>query len=143
MRLANLRANPEPRRKPRDGVDLDRARNRAKRARARLRRAEFQPEMSGRYHGMRRPRDLGQGEVEPFLAHLANERHVSVSTRRARSAASPSNLRRRAPGRQIAEQAATIKHPELAKLNVSPHLVRHSTAMGLLQALHSASWMAQ
>lgn len=33
-----------------------------------------------RYHGMRHPRDLGQGEVEQFLAHLANERHVSVST---------------------------------------------------------------
>jgi integron integrase len=33
-----------------------------------------------RYHGMRHPRDLGQVEVEQFLAHLANERHVSVST---------------------------------------------------------------
>ncbi len=33
-----------------------------------------------RYHGMRHPRDLGQLEVERFLAHLANERHVSVST---------------------------------------------------------------
>ena len=33
-----------------------------------------------RYHGMRHPRDLGQVEVERFLAHLANERHVSVST---------------------------------------------------------------
>src|SRR5690606_5222644 len=33
-----------------------------------------------RYHGMRHPRALGQGEVEQFLAHLANERHVSVST---------------------------------------------------------------
>lgn len=33
-----------------------------------------------RYHGMRHPRDLGQGDVERFLAHLANERHVSVST---------------------------------------------------------------
>lgn len=33
-----------------------------------------------RYHGMRHPRDLGRVEVERFLAHLANERHVSVST---------------------------------------------------------------
>lgn len=33
-----------------------------------------------RYHGMRHPRDLGQLEVERFLAHLANERNVSVST---------------------------------------------------------------
>jgi len=33
-----------------------------------------------RYHGMRHPRDLGQLEVERFLAHPANERHVSVST---------------------------------------------------------------
>jgi integron integrase len=32
------------------------------------------------YHGMRHPRDMGQIEVERFLAHLANERHVSVST---------------------------------------------------------------
>lgn len=29
---------------------------------------------------MRHPRDLGQAEVERFLAHLANERRVSVST---------------------------------------------------------------
>jgi site-specific recombinase XerD len=33
-----------------------------------------------------------------------------------------------------AAEAAAIKHPELAKLTVSPHLVRHSTAMSLLQA---------
>ena len=33
-----------------------------------------------RYHGMRHPRDLGQAEVHRFLAPLANERHVSVST---------------------------------------------------------------
>lgn len=33
-----------------------------------------------------------------------------------------------------AVQAAAIKHPELAKLTVSPHIVRHSTAMSLLQA---------
>lgn len=33
-----------------------------------------------RYHGMRHPRELGQVEVEGFLTHLANERHVSVST---------------------------------------------------------------
>jgi site-specific recombinase XerD len=30
--------------------------------------------------------------------------------------------------------AATATHPELAKLAVSPHLIRHSTAMSLLQA---------
>lgn len=30
--------------------------------------------------------------------------------------------------------AATTTHPELGKLKVSPHVVRHSTAMGLLQA---------
>ncbi len=34
----------------------------------------------------------------------------------------------------LAVQAATSKHPELAKLAVSPHVVRHSTAMSLLQA---------
>ncbi|MBX3590046.1 MAG: integron integrase [Burkholderiaceae bacterium] len=33
-----------------------------------------------RYHGMRHPRDLGRVEVERSIAHLANERHVSVST---------------------------------------------------------------
>lgn len=33
-----------------------------------------------RYNGMRHPRELGKAEVEGFLAHLANERHVSVST---------------------------------------------------------------
>ena len=33
-----------------------------------------------RYHGMRHPRDLGRFEVERFLAHLANEGHVSVLT---------------------------------------------------------------
>jgi hypothetical protein len=33
-----------------------------------------------------------------------------------------------------AVQAATTKRPELAKLTISPHLVRHSTAMSLLQA---------
>lgn len=33
-----------------------------------------------------------------------------------------------------AVHAATIKHPELAKLNISPHMIRHTTAMGLLQA---------
>lgn len=33
-----------------------------------------------RYNGMRHPRGLGKAEVERFLAHLANERHVSVST---------------------------------------------------------------
>ncbi|HEY0872685.1 MAG TPA: integron integrase [Vicinamibacterales bacterium] len=33
-----------------------------------------------RYCGMRHPRDLGQHDVERFLAHLANERRVSVST---------------------------------------------------------------
>lgn len=33
-----------------------------------------------RYNGMRHPRELEQTDVERFLAHLANERHVSVST---------------------------------------------------------------
>lgn len=33
-----------------------------------------------RYSGMRHPRELGQVEVERFLAHLANERRVSAST---------------------------------------------------------------
>lgn len=33
-----------------------------------------------RHSGMRHPRGLGQAEVERFLAYLANERHVSVST---------------------------------------------------------------
>jgi integron integrase len=33
-----------------------------------------------RYNGMRHPRELGQVDVERFLAHLANERRVSVST---------------------------------------------------------------
>ena len=34
---------------------------------------------------------------------------------------------------KLAVVAATATHPELGKLSVSPHLVRHSTAMGLLQ----------
>lgn len=33
-----------------------------------------------------------------------------------------------------AVQAATVKHPELKDLRISPHVIRHSTAMGLLQA---------
>jgi site-specific recombinase XerD len=43
---------------------------------------------------------------------------------------------------QRAVQAATSKHPELAKMTVSPHLVRHSTAMSLLQAGTYASDIA-
>jgi site-specific recombinase XerC len=35
---------------------------------------------------------------------------------------------------KLAAAAATACHPELGKLSVSPHVVRHSTAMGLLQA---------
>ena len=35
---------------------------------------------------------------------------------------------------KLAVAAATACHPELGKLSVSPHMVRHSTAMGLLQA---------
>ena len=35
---------------------------------------------------------------------------------------------------RLATQAATQRHPELAKLTVSPHVIRHSTAMHLLQA---------
>jgi site-specific recombinase XerD len=38
--------------------------------------------------------------------------------------------------------AASATHPELAKLSVSPHLVRHSTAMSLLQAGTDASEIA-
>lgn len=33
-----------------------------------------------------------------------------------------------------AVQAAAVKHPELTGLNISPHVIRHSTAMSLLQA---------
>ncbi|TAK97608.1 MAG: integron integrase [Aquabacterium sp.] len=32
------------------------------------------------FHGKRHPRDLGLQEVEAFLSHLANERHVAAST---------------------------------------------------------------
>jgi site-specific recombinase XerD len=35
---------------------------------------------------------------------------------------------------KLAVDAATQKHPELAKMAVSPHVVRHSTAMSLLQS---------
>ena len=35
---------------------------------------------------------------------------------------------------KCAVAAATATHPELGKLAASPHLVRHSTAMSLLQA---------
>lgn len=38
--------------------------------------------------------------------------------------------------------AASAAHPELGKLAVSPHLVRHSTAMGLLQAGTNATDIA-
>ena len=34
----------------------------------------------------------------------------------------------------LATLAATTRHPELAKLSVSPHVIRHTTAMHLLQA---------
>ena len=34
----------------------------------------------------------------------------------------------------LAVKAATAKHPELAKVNVSPHTLRHTTAMHLLQS---------
>ncbi len=32
------------------------------------------------FHGKRHPRDLGLPDIEAFLAHLANERHVAAST---------------------------------------------------------------
>jgi site-specific recombinase XerD len=35
---------------------------------------------------------------------------------------------------RLATQAATDRHPELAKLTVSPHVIRHTTAMHLLQS---------
>jgi site-specific recombinase XerD len=35
---------------------------------------------------------------------------------------------------KLAAQAATTKYPDLAKMSVSPHIVRHSTAMSLLQS---------
>jgi integron integrase len=35
-----------------------------------------------RWHGLRHPRQMGAPEVEAFLAHLANERRVSVATHR-------------------------------------------------------------
>ena len=35
---------------------------------------------------------------------------------------------------QLAVEAASAKHPEIKALSVSPHVVRHSTAMALLQA---------
>lgn len=35
---------------------------------------------------------------------------------------------------RLATQAATARHPELAKMSVSPHVIRHTTAMHLLQA---------
>ncbi len=41
-----------------------------------------------------------------------------------------------------AVQAATAKLPELAKLAISPHMIRHSTAMSLLQAGTYASDIA-
>lgn len=33
-----------------------------------------------RYHGARHPRDMGKGEVETFLSHLAVNRKVAAST---------------------------------------------------------------
>ncbi len=35
---------------------------------------------------------------------------------------------------KLAVEAATVKYPDLAKIAVSPHIVRHSTAMALLQS---------
>jgi site-specific recombinase XerD len=35
---------------------------------------------------------------------------------------------------KLAVEAATTKYPDLAKMTVSPHIVRHSTAMSLLQS---------
>lgn len=35
---------------------------------------------------------------------------------------------------KLAVEAATVKYPELAKMAVSPHIIRHSTAMSLLQS---------
>ena len=35
---------------------------------------------------------------------------------------------------KLAVQAASVKHPQLKAMSVSPHVVRHSTAMSLLQS---------
>ena len=35
---------------------------------------------------------------------------------------------------KLAVEAATTKYPDLAKMAVTPHIVRHSTAMALLQS---------
>ena len=35
---------------------------------------------------------------------------------------------------KIAVKAAAVEHPELANMNVSPHTIRHTTAMHLLQS---------
>jgi len=35
-----------------------------------------------RWHGLRHPREMGAAEVERFLSHLANDRHVSPATHR-------------------------------------------------------------
>jgi len=35
---------------------------------------------------------------------------------------------------ELAVKAATKKYPDLAKMSVSPHIVRHSTGMSLLQS---------
>lgn len=35
---------------------------------------------------------------------------------------------------KLAVEAATVRHPELASMAISPHTVRHSTAMALLQS---------
>lgn len=35
---------------------------------------------------------------------------------------------------KLAVDAASVKYPQLRTMSVSPHIVRHSTAMGLLQA---------
>jgi integron integrase len=33
-----------------------------------------------KFHGMRHPKDMGAGEIEAFLTHLARDRHVAAST---------------------------------------------------------------
>jgi site-specific recombinase XerD len=35
---------------------------------------------------------------------------------------------------KLAVEAATLKYPDLAKVTVTPHIIRHSTAMSLLQS---------
>ena len=35
------------------------------------------------FHGKRRPRDMGEGEIRDFLSHLASDRNVAASTQNA------------------------------------------------------------